>query len=85
MTTTTGFGGGGEDADPSRTTTMMKITAPTGFGDAFPPPIGRLQPGGWGKGLSGSLADEETTMWNSDHERGASATDMRKGAGTGGW
>ncbi len=53
---------------------MMKIAAPTGFGDAFPPPIGHLQPGGWGKGLGGSLTDEGTTMWNSDRERGASAT-----------
>ncbi len=41
--------------------------------------------GGWGKGLSGSLADEGTTMWNSDHKRGASATNMRRGVGTGGW
>jgi hypothetical protein len=41
--------------------------------------------GGWGKGLSGSLPDEETMMWNSDHKRGALVTKMRRGAGTGGW
>ncbi len=41
--------GGGGDADPSRTTTMMTIAASMGFGDVFPLPIGRLQPGGVGE------------------------------------
>jgi hypothetical protein len=53
---------------------MMTIAAPTGFGNAFPLPIGCLQPGGWGKGLGGSLANEKMTMWNSNHKRGAWAT-----------
>jgi hypothetical protein len=85
MTTTMGFGGGGEDADPSKTMMMMTIAAPTGFAMPFPRQSAVCSRGGWGKGLSGSLADEGTTMWNSNHERDALATDMWRGAGTGGW
>ncbi len=40
----------------------------------FPHQLAVCSWGGWGKGLGGSLADEGTTMWNSDRERGASAT-----------
>ncbi len=85
MMTTMGFGGGGgcrpvedhDDDDNHSPDRIWRCLSPTHWLSAAG--------GGWGKGLSGSLADEETMMWNSDHEKGALATDMRRSAGTGGW